>query len=201
MTIKILSEIALLSALLLQTTSAQLLSCSDIHCPMSYAFANCNIDETTFTEIGVANFSSSLSPDPLTWTIGFAPEAITSSTDERRYYLSTPRGLGLDTRTDITGCAMFFIGIEGGLSFPRDESDFVLGTAEGTCADALGSTCVADVTSQARGLAANSTTLGDSECSSIALTLQYSPPASCTKAGTWGNITAKGESITVPDTQ
>lgn len=198
---KILQHVALLSVLLLQTTSAQLLSCSDIHCPMSFGSAKCSIDETTFTEIGVANFSSTLSPDPLTWTVGFAPEAITNSTDERRYYLSTPRGLGLDTRTDITGCVLFFIGIEGGLSFVPYNTGIDLGTVSGTCADALGSTCVADVTSQARGLAVNLTTLGDFECSSIALALQSSPPKSCTKAGTWGNITAKGESITVPCTQ
>lgn len=172
--------------------SAQLLSCSDVDCPMSYSFAKCNIDNTTLTEIGVANFSSSLSPDPLTWTVGLAPEAITQTTDQRRYYLGTPRRLGLTNRTDIIGCALFFIGIEGGLSFVKPDGTYQdLGTISGTCADALGSSCVSDPTNQAHDLVVQASASGNLQCSEISETLQSSPPISCRKAGTFGNITAK----------
>jgi hypothetical protein len=201
MTRKMLSEVLLLSAML-QQTSAQLLSCSEIDCPLSYGSARCTIDNTTLTQLGVANFSSSLSTDPLTWTIGYAPEAFTNTTDERIYYLSTPRGFDLDTRADVTGCAMFFIGAEGGLSFLKpDGTDQDYGASDGTCADALGSTCVADLTNQGRNLASNSIALGNFQCSDIALAIQTSPPESCTKAGTWGNITAMGELYSVHFTE
>lgn len=190
MTRKILSEILLLSALL-QQTSAQLLSCSEIDCPRSYDSARCTIDNTTLTQIGVANFSWSLSPDPLTWTVGYAPELFTNTAEDRIYYLSTPRGLDLDTRADVTGCAMFFIGAEGGLSFLKPDGTYQDYCASGgTCADALGSTCMADLTSQGRDLASSVIASGNFQCSDIALQLESSPPESCTKAGTRGNITA-----------
>lgn len=185
--------VAVLSVLLLQA-SAQLLSCSDINCPMSYGAAKCEIDNTTLTEIGVANFSSSLSPDPLTWTIGYVPDAFTKSTDQRRYYLGTPQGLNLNTRADITGCALFFTGIEAGLSFVEPNGTILdLGTISGTCADALGDACESDLTNQVHNLAANLTASGNLQCSDMVQALQFSPPESCTKAGTWGNITAKSE--------
>jgi hypothetical protein len=187
------TRVVVLSALLLQA-SAQLLSCSDINCPMSFGHARCNIENISLTEIGVANFSSSLVPDPLTWTIGYAPKAFTNSTDQRRYYLGTPQGLNLNTRTDITGCALFFTGIEAGLNFVEPNgTDLNLGVISGTCADALGSICESDLMKQAQGLAANSSNLGNFQCSDIAQTLQSSPPVSCTKAGTWGSITAKSK--------
>lgn len=183
--------VVVLSALLLQA-SAQLLSCSDINCPMSFGFARCDIENISLTQIGVANFSSDLSPNPLTWTIGYAPKAFTNSTDQRRYYLGTPRGLNLNTRTDITGCALFFTGVEAGLTFIEPNGTALdLGAISGTCADALGITCTSDLISQAQDLAADSSNL---QCSDIAQTLQSSPPVSCIKAGTWGNITAKSKS-------
>lgn len=181
--------VILLSTLLLQA-SAQLLSCLDVHCPYSYGLADCHIDNTTCTEIGVASFSSSLSPNALTWTVGWAPKVFTQSTDQRRYYLGTPQGLNLNARTDITGCAFFFTGVQAGLSFVKPNGTSVdLGAESGTCADALGSTCVFDLMGQARDLAVSP----DFQCTNMAQELQSSPPQSCTKPGTWGNITAKSE--------
>lgn len=197
MTKSILSGVALLSVLLLRAR-AQLLSCSDVDCPTNGASARCQIENTTLTQIGVANFSSSLSPHPLTWTVGYTPESFTYSTNQRRYYLSTPQGLDLDTRTDVTGCGLFFTGVEAGLSFVKPDGTLQnLGTISGTCTDALGSACVSNLTSQARELAANLTASGDFQCSDLARVLQGSPPESCTLAGTWGDITAKSEFSTV----
>ncbi|KIW89102.1 uncharacterized protein Z519_09954 [Cladophialophora bantiana CBS 173.52] len=191
MTKTMLGRWAALFTLLLQA-NAQLLSCSEVDCPMSYGTARCNIDNTTLKEIGVANFSSALSPDPFSWTIGYAPEAITNSTDQRRYYLGTPPALNLNSRTDVTGCALFFVGIEEGLSFGRPNGTSLdLATMSGTCADALGITCESDLTTQAHDLVTNLTASGDLRCPDLAQALQSSPPESCTKAGTWGNITAK----------
>lgn len=190
---RFLKAVAALFVLVLQA-SAQLLSCSDINCPVSFGAAKCNIDDTTLTGIGVANFSSSLSPYPLTWTIGFSPEGVTRNVEQRRYYLGTPRGLNLNTRTDILGCALFFTGIEAGLSFVQPDGTYEYGgTASGTCADALGSSCVSDLSNQAKALIVDSDDPGNLQCTDIAETLQLSPPASCTKAGTWGNITAESK--------
>ena len=181
---------ALLSAFLLQA-SAQLLSCTDINCPTDSGLARCQVDNTTVTKLGVANFTSSLSPNPLTWTVGLAPAVFTDSTDQRRYYLGTPPELDLSNLADITGCALFFTGIEASLSFPGLNSYQKITTD--TCADALGSTCVSELTNQALNLVASSTNSSNVQCFDIAQTLQSSPPLSCTKAGTWGNITAKCE--------
>lgn len=187
---------AMLFALLSQARS-QLLSCSEIDCPVSYGSARCQLDNTTFTELGVSKFSSALFPDPLSWTVGYTPPAFTHSTDQRRFYLGTPPALNLSSRTDVTGCALFFVGIEGGLSFVESNgTTLVLGTSSGTCADALGSTCVSNLTSQTHDVIASLTASGSGvlQCPDLAQALQSSPPESCTKAGTWGNITAKRES-------
>lgn len=183
----------MLSLWMLQA-GAQLLSCSDIKCPVSSGNANCSLDNTTLTMLGVSKFSSALSSDLLTWTVGYAPAPFTHTTDQRRYFLSTPRGLNLDNRTDVSGCALFFTGIEAGLSFIKPNGSSIdPRTASGTCADALGARCVSDLTSQAQGLIVNSTSPGALACTILAQTLQSSPPESCTEASTWGNIVAKSK--------
>ena len=194
MTKTMLARQAALFTLLLQA-NAQLLSCSElVDCPVSYGMARCHVDNTILTEIGVANFSSALSPEPFSWTVGYAPKLFTNSTDQRRYYLGTPPALNLNSRTDVTGCALFFVGIEAGLSFVKpDGTSQDLGTISGTCADALGVKCVSDLTTQTHDLVTNLTASGNLQCPDLAQALQSSPPESCTKAGTWGNITAKGE--------
>ena len=187
-------SIGMVLSLWILQAGAQLLSCTDIKCPVSYGLAKCGIDNTTLTMLGVSEFSSALDPSPLTWTVGYTPAQFTHTTDQRRYFLSTPKGLDLDTRTDISGCALFFTGIEAGLSFIKPNGSGIdPGTASGTCADALGAQCVSDLTSQAQGLVVNSTSSGNLECSFLAQTLQSSPPESCTEASTWGNIVAKSK--------
>ncbi|RMZ85208.1 hypothetical protein DV738_g405, partial [Chaetothyriales sp. CBS 135597] len=188
----VFSWATLLSALLSQA-SAQLLSCSEIDCPAETGgLTRCHVDNTTLVKAGVANFSSSLSPTPLTWTVGLAPGRFTADgIDQRRYYLGTPPELDLSTRTDIAGCALFFIGIEASLVFPGTGQNLSQKITTDTCADALGSTCVNELTNQTLNLLASSNSSTDAQCSELALALQSSPPESCTKTGNWGNITAK----------
>ncbi|RMD41788.1 hypothetical protein DV735_g3302, partial [Chaetothyriales sp. CBS 134920] len=182
----------LLPALLAQA-SAQLLSCSEIDCPTETGgLTRCNVDNTTLVKVGVANFSSSLSPTPLTWTVGLAPEIFTADgIDQRRYYLGTPPELDLSTLTDITGCALFFVGIEASLVFPGMDQYPYQKIATDTCADALGSTCVEELTNQTLNLVPSWINSTNAQCSDLAQALQSSPPESCTSAGNWGNITAK----------
>lgn len=191
--IRILSAGALILYILLVRTSAQLLSCSEIQCPMDNVFSECKVEGTKFPLLGVANFSSSLSPENLTWTVGYITAATINDTDQKRYFLGTPRGLDLNARTDLTGCALFFTGIESSLRFKSNGSATSEGSLSGSCGDALGSICVSDLTNQARDLVANSTTSGELRCSDIAQALQSSPPGSCIRGGTWGNITAKSK--------
>lgn len=184
--------IAVLSALLVQT-SAQLLGCSQVQCPMGNVETTCKVENITFEMLGVANFSSSLSPNNLTWTVGYFGSTAANVTDNRRYFLGTSHDLDLSNRTDITGCALFFNGIEHSLLFPRDEIGTYQGALSGTCASVLGSKCVSDLTNQAHGLVANLTSSGSFQCSDIAQALMTSPPGTCLSEGTWGDITAKSE--------
>lgn len=191
--IKSVSTGAVIVSALLMQTSAQLLGCSQVQCPMNNILSNCRVEGTTFPLLGIANFSSSLSSNNLTWTVGYFGGATVNDTEHKRYFLGTPHDLNLNARTDFTGCALFFTGIEHSLQFPPDGTGINEGSLSGTCAGVLGGTCVSDLTSQAHNLAANLTSSGSLQCSDIAQALMSSPPVTCLSEGTWGNVTAKSE--------
>jgi hypothetical protein len=174
-------------------TNSQILSCTQIGCPVENSLARCAVDDTTLTEIGATNLTTSLSTQPFSWTVGFTPEAFTNSSDQKRYYLGTPPLIDLRSRVDITGCALFFFGIPG-LAFDRPDGTLQnLGTEDGTCANALGSDCVTDLLQQTNEVAQNLTSSGQLQCSELAQALQNAPPTTCTQAGTWNNITAQSQ--------
>jgi hypothetical protein len=185
--------------------SAQLLGCGDIACPLNVIGAvNCPIGNITATEIGVTNFSTAISPEPLTWTT-----TISSSTDhahsslqvyERGFYLGTPASLNLQETNNFTGCALFFDTISSSLHFP----EYHLNKVMGTCQDALGSSCVSNLMAQVSQKfsevtkAANETS---NICTDLASALHNTALHTCntTHGGTWGNVTARGKPICFPE--
>src|SRR6202034_4884965 len=52
---------------------AQLLGCDAVGCPQNQQNplqSLCNLDGIANIEIGITNFTSAISPEPLTWTVG-----------------------------------------------------------------------------------------------------------------------------------
>jgi hypothetical protein len=187
--------------------SAQLLGCDAIACPLNeFGVGYCPIGNITATELGVTNFSTAISPEPLTWTttISSSADHANSSLEvyERGFYLGTPASLNLQKTDNFTGCALFFDAVSSSLHFPRHNQDKDVGT----CQDTLGSSCVADLMSQVNQKfsevtkAANHTS---NICSDLASALRNTSPHSCnaTHGGTWGTINARGKSICFPETK
>lgn len=180
------SKITILAFALASGAMAQLLNCAEVpQCPMSNTLSQCRVDGSLVTAIGVANFSSTLSQFPLTWTVTYGQNLSNLDLDERTYYLGYPPELDMPNLPSVSSCALFFTGIEAGLSFLKPEDEREEGPTPGTCGDALGTTCVADLMQQAQGLVAS-----NPDCVSLAQMLQAAPPSSCTEAGSWGNIVA-----------
>lgn len=165
---------------------AQLLNCAEVpQCPIPNTLSQCRVDGRLMTAIGVGNFSSAISQSPLTWTVTYSMALDATAVDERRYYLGYPPELDIQALPSVSSCALFFTGIEAGLSFVKDGDTRQKGPTPGTCDDALGTTCVADLMKQAQGLATS-----NQDCTTLAQMLQVAPPTSCTGAGNWGNIVA-----------
>jgi hypothetical protein len=78
---------------------AQLLGCAEVGCPMIGVVAQCQLDGMTATGIGISTIRSSLSPDPLTWTIatGEVPSAKPENSDlhvyRKDFYFGQPPAL------------------------------------------------------------------------------------------------------------
>ena len=173
---------------LTSSAMAQLLNCAEVpQCPMENGLSKCRVDGRLMTAVGVGSFSSSLSQSNLTWTVTYSQKLNGTGVDERRYYLGYPPELDFQTLSPFSSCALFFTGIEAGLSFLGDDytSQSQKGPTRDTCDDALGTTCVADLMQQAQGLA-----ISNQDCTTLAQTLQVAPPTSCTRAGNWGDIVA-----------
>jgi hypothetical protein len=195
-----LFKVALSLSLLAPKAGAQnLKGCDLVPCPLNqYGVQYCPIANVTATAIGVSNFTTSLSPDPLTWTttISFYPDPQNSSMSgfERGYLLGLPPTVDLSSAENVTGCALFFDEISSKLKFPGNDTD----VDTGTCQDAMGALCVADLQSQARSVLANLSAtvgLGTTICSDLESALHDTPPASCSflQDGTWGSIHARGK--------
>lgn len=183
------------ASILLGSAYGQLLSCSEINCPVDqFHVANCQINGSKIPVVGFTNFSSSLSSEPLGWTVGFNPNYVTDAPDERIYILSTPPTIELDSVNTFSGCALFFTGVEAGLHFmQQDAYQQYMPKQSGTCQDALGEACVSDLLQQAGNVTTEMQANGNFTCLGVVQALQNLPPTTCTRSGTWGNVTALGK--------
>lgn len=181
-----------------QTSKGQLVGCDAVGCPLNqFNRPQCKIGNLTSEEIGVANLSTSISPEPLTWSI------LTSDTTDptnhsqgifaRSFYLGTPPSLDFQALTTYQSCALFFEGISSNLAFPLHDLD----TDVGTCSDAMGSACVHDLMVQANStlsniMAGNNDTI--TMCETLETMLRDNAPHTCANAtnGSWGTISVKG---------
>lgn len=158
----------------------------------------CYVNGSRITTLGFTNFTTSLTTEPLSWTVGYQVDPTNfrgNGTDERFYYLGTPPALDLNSISSLSACALTFVGIQSHLSFvPPGTPVLDMSLLSGTCGDALGATCVSDLIQQSLRFTNDLNGNGTFQCSSLANMLQNDPPASCSEAGpSWGNILVKGE--------
>lgn len=181
-----------------QCAKAQLVGCEAVDCPAD----GCVIGDTTNLDLGIANFTSSLSPDQsLSWTVGLADIPHHNAVNDtwlKSYYLGTPPSLNLDEKSGISGCAIFFEN-SGTFQFNTSAPE----TSVGTCQDALTATCVDDLIAQAANITTTLTSSGTATganqstfCSQLGPALNASMPASCRTIGLdQVPIVAKGKLI------
>lgn len=183
------------------SSKAQLVGCDAAECPLNqYNRPQCVIGNLTANEIGIANVSTAISSEPLTWTLSTSSSTDPTNSSQlmftRSFYLGTPPSLDLQTSTAVQGCALFFEGISSDLAFPLHDLD----TDVGTCSDALNATCVNDLMSQANSALDNimaGTNDTTTSCQSLEARLRDSTPQRCSSAhhGSWGTITVRGSDI------
>jgi hypothetical protein len=179
--------------------SAQLVGCDAVICPLNdYGVEYCPLWNITATSIGIANFSSALSPEPLTWTTTVSSSAGPANSllgvYQQGYYVGTPPSLNLQETKKIEGCALFFQGISSSLQFlqsPIHRSGHLPG-----CFGVLVrfSDLMSQVNSKFSELmkAANATS---DICSDLETALRNSAPRTCnaTHDGSWGTINVKSK--------
>ena len=176
------------------STAAQLLGCDNVQCPHNPDYpmaADCQLGHITAKSIGVANLTTNLSPQPLTWTIGLSENQSSSSVVvSRDFYLGQPPSLNIQLQSGTPDCAIFFHGIAPALQFPGP-SGIDGGSTSGTCADALTLPCVEDLQNQAAEVLNANASM---DCSSLAAILQSTPPTSCpVQNENWGKVSGKCE--------
>lgn len=172
--------IFLLSSLL-SPAFAELLSCADVGCPTVVGDTSCSVNGTQLADLGVSNISTPLSPEPLSWTVGYVNGA-NDSHDRREFYLGTPPDLDLNNVSSVSGCALLFTG-EG--YNPLDSP------TSGNCADYLGSTCTSDLLHRAQVYTDLLKTNGTFQCNTLVQMLENEYPTSCLLPK-WANVIGQG---------
>ncbi len=197
--------------LLASSSYAQISGCNVVDCPTDHSGQlQCVLGNATANALGVLSFNTSLSPQPLTWTLVVqALEPAEQNLYERDFFLGTTPSLNLSTNTPTTStrdqqpqaCSLFFDGIAPQLRFPGSDPRY----DQGTCNDALDADCVVDLQTQAKSELAkvlrnsssesNSTSaaLASSACDALGTALRDKAPTSCTIAagGHWGSILSR----------
>ncbi|KAI1136075.1 hypothetical protein F5Y05DRAFT_123144 [Hypoxylon sp. FL0543] len=184
-----------------QDLNQTIVGCVEVECPASSQDTvndNCTIADTgSFPYIGltrVATATNDTALAGLSWVKGFN---ITDTSGGRNFhssfYLGEPPSLTLNASTGA--CAIFMHGVSASLSFGQNETD---ATAQGTCSDAMGASCVSALTDQAR-TRIQSYYSGGGDAPSIAEActrlqgdLQHATFDACApvQKGTWSNFTA-----------
>lgn len=187
--------------LFFKAISGEIHGCDAVRCPSGpQDSSECDIGNSTLKAIGIANFTTNVNPQPVTWTLGLHESYDTKNGTQlildRNHYLGTPPSLQL---ANVTGCALFFEGIAAKLTIPHSLD----ATDKSTCSDVLSQSCVSYWTAQARTAAddllgqvteRNSSYL----CSRLGSSLQSNPPESCNSArSTWGTVAARHKPHTI----
>ena len=179
-------------------TNAQLVGCDAVDCPpdlQNPSVSSCDLGGVNYYSLGIANFTSALSPSPFTWTLGASQtDAPANSSGElwtRGFYLGAPPTVNMSDLTTTTGCALFFEGVSSSLQFPAANLD----TSIGTCSDALNSACVEDLLAQATSTLLELSKSSSNICEALKDSLQNNAPKSCSavQQGNWGGMTAKSK--------
>lgn len=184
------SSLATLALLLFtSTTAAQLVGCDAVGCPVDdYRTAQCSVGNATLKALGIANVTTALDAQPLTWTLGLqeikTPDA--NVTLDRNFYLGIPPSVQLN---NTVGCALIFDGVAANLSATKgDDEKF-------TCSRALAESCITDLISQAQtnyGDAGKDSKGGADFCNKLRDSLVDQPPKTCNGLqGSWGAISAR----------
>ncbi|KAI1413249.1 hypothetical protein F5Y13DRAFT_161846 [Hypoxylon sp. FL1857] len=182
-----------------QDLNQTIVGCVEVDCPASSQDSvndNCTVADTgSFTYIGLTRQPGNDSAlAGLSWVKGFN---ITDSSSGRNFhssfYLGAPPSLSLNASTG--GCAIFMHGVSGSISFGQNGTD---PTSQGTCNDAMGSSCVDALTAAARSHIQDYTSgSGDrpsiaDACARLQSDLQSATVDACApiQKGTWSNFTA-----------
>ncbi|KAI1464083.1 uncharacterized protein F4812DRAFT_222112 [Daldinia caldariorum] len=188
-----------------------IVGCADLECPASSrgdVNDNCTVADTgSYIYVGLTRIPTDNDAlSGISWSKGFN----VGSSDNKRefqstFYLGTPPDLQLNNSTGA--CAVFLHGASQNIAFPGEDSE----PAQGTCTDALGSSCVDALVSRARtlvnGYNSGSESLSISEaCSRLQQDLEDSNDQACTRVskGHWSNFTSvalTGEGAPQPITQ
>jgi hypothetical protein len=194
---------ATIGLLALSTTSmAQLLGCDDIGCPIrpgNSMQANCQLGNITANNIGIAQMNTSLSPEPLTWTLGLSTSDATDGTYlttwRKDFYLGQPASVNLQSSTATGACAIFLEGVASSLKFHSDVVANNAGNDNGSCGDALTPACASALENLVSGIVKSDDAFsGALTCDSLAQKLSANTPAACTlHPNLWTNISSRGE--------
>lgn len=192
-TIASASGLATLALLLLSSTAtAQIVGCDAVNCPVDeYRTAQCEVGNSTLKAIGIANLTTTLDTQPLTWTVGLQ-ELKSNDTKvpfDRNYYLGLPQSVQLN---GVIGCALFFDGVSANLSAEKGQEESF------SCSKAMAESCVTDLVKQAESNfkdIGNATTAGSDLCNRLRDSLVDQPPSTCNGLqGSWGAIQARRKS-------
>ncbi|KAI0384064.1 hypothetical protein F5Y04DRAFT_234883 [Hypomontagnella monticulosa] len=184
-----------------QDLNQTIVGCVDVECPAAADNVNdnCTVADTgSFPVIGLTRVPTDDNDKALaglSWVKGFN---FTDADGQIRnfhssFYLGAPADLSLDSATGA--CAVFLHGASAAISFGGNSSDEL---AQGTCADAMGSSCVDALVSRARSLvedytkdSSNKPSISD-VCSRLQKDLQDSNDDACARIsqGSWNNFTS-----------
>lgn len=186
----------LLISSLLSKSSAQLSGCTAAICPGGESGRpSCELGNLTSAAIGIASFNTSLSMEPLSWTISVQDVRNQTRTFERDFLLGTPSSVNLQQSLfGAQACSLFFDGVLASLRFPGSDMEY----DKGTCADALTAQCAIDLQNQAQAelatlLLKENNTNQSNLCLNLGSSLRDKPPSACSSVigESWNTIIAR----------
>ena len=178
---------------------AQLLGCDDINCPIdphNDGAANCQLGNATIATLGIAQINTSLSPEPLTWTVGGTlVDSELTRTWGQGFYLGQPSALNLQSSGGVGACGIFLHGASSSLEFHQGLLSSQIESDNGSCGDALTPECVSELEAQALQVAQSVEFFdGSVTCGLIAGQISANVPSSCRQIpDLWTNISSHGK--------
>ncbi|ORY56998.1 uncharacterized protein BCR38DRAFT_478618 [Pseudomassariella vexata] len=173
-----------------QDLSQTIVGCVDVGCPAATDNVNdnCTIVSSSFSSVGLTRIpDTSDALQGVSWVKGFnITDADGARSFHESFYFGAPADLDL---ADTGACAVFFNGVAETLSFnssnPNQE------TAQGTCQDAMGSSCVDALVRRATGLSGLDGFSSADACTALAEDLRDNMDSECEGLAVgWTNLTA-----------